>query len=263
MDLLRALTAIPGVRPLWRRVPIGNVETRVRYDIWSRPNYAYGLWRAVRLAREHSIPAITAIEFGVAAGDGLAALEDIADRISEASKTRVHVVGFDAASGMPPALDYRDLPFVWRPGSFPMNEPALRARLRAAELIIGNVSTTVGPFLERCPAPIGFVSFDLDYYSSTMEAFKILDGPSSTRLPRIQCYFDDVIQPEGACYSPFTGELLAIDDFNAQHAHQKIAKLQHLGWLRRHPAMWNDQMYVCHDFEHPLYNVNRPPDTPW
>jgi len=106
---------------------------------------------------------------------------------------------------------------------------------------------------------VGFLSFDLDYYSSTMQAFHIFDDGSESRLPRVFCYFDDLIWPERACYSEFTGEYAAIRDFNSQSKHKKISKIAGLRWMRERARAWNEQIYVLHDFEHPLYSKNITP----
>jgi hypothetical protein len=137
-----------------------------------------------------------------------------------------------------------------------MDEAALRQRLRTAKLVIGDVSKTVPEFVKSPSAPIGFISFDLDYYSSTAQAFRIFSGAASTRLPRVHCYFDDILWPERACYSEFTGEYLAIREFNEANQSKKIAKLPHLHWMRPLPAYWNEQVYVFHDFAHPDYPTN-------
>ncbi len=187
---------------------------------------------------------MTAIEFGVAGGLGLVALENHARLIGERFGVRFSVVGFDSGTGMPTPHDYRDLPHVWAGGYYKMDEEALRAKLTDAELIIGPVAETVPAFLERRPDPVGFISFDLDYYSSTKQAFQIFEGLAATRLPRIWCYLDDTIWPERACFNEFTGEYLAINEFNAEHEQMKVAKLPYLSWARPISAAWNDQLYV-------------------
>jgi hypothetical protein len=73
------------------------------------------------------------------------------------------------------------------------------------------------------------------------------------------CYFDDIIYPAHACHNEFVGELLAIKEFNAAHEHRKIAPIHLLRHMRLIPAPWNEQMYVMHDFGHPLYCVNITP----
>ena len=109
-------------------------------------------------------------------------------------------------------------------------------------------------FARETPPPIGFISFDLDYYSSTMAAFKLFAGDHSHFLPRVTCYFDDLVGGILDAYTQFTGELLAIDEFNAANADMKIDRVRGL----RHqtgqlPAQWHEQIYVAHRFSHPDY----------
>jgi hypothetical protein len=251
---VRLLARIPGARRVWLKLPVGGVDLRTEHDIWTRPAYAFGLYAAAELALQLRISAISAIEFGVAGGDGLVMLEQIAAQIGPRFGVKISVYGFDTGTGMPPPRDYRDLPHVWGPGFYKMDESRLRARLRHAELILGDVHQTVPAFLSRAnPAPVGFVSFDLDYYSSTKGAFRIFGGSPATRLPRVLSYFDDTIWPLRAYYNEYTGELRAIHEFNAENMDQKICKIHALSWVRAHAAAWNEQMYVCHDFAHPLY----------
>jgi len=259
--VLRNLTAVPGVRGLWVRFPLGSVPLRVRYGAWTRPHYAFGVYHAADLARKLGLTSISVIEFGVAGGRGLVALEGIAARVSDALKIGITVVGFDAGSGMPAAEDYRDLPHVWGPGFYKMDFAALRKQLSpSTQLLIGDVSVTIPQFLSSDHAPVGFVAFDLDYYSSTMKAFKVFD--TEKLLPRVYCYFDDILWPETACHNEYVGELCAIREFNSSHDCQKLCPIHLLRHMRVHPAPWNDQMYVLHGFKHPLYAVNITPQGP-
>jgi hypothetical protein len=53
-------------------------------------------------------------------------------------------------------------------------------------------------------------------------------------------------------YSEFTGELLAIKEFNAAHEHMKIAPVNGLRfWGTRIPQSWHEQIFVAHLFTHP------------
>src|SRR5205823_1690473 len=99
----------------------------------------------------------------------------------------------------------------------------------------------------------------LDYYSSTKRAFGLFEGPPHTRLPRVFCYFDDTVEPERACHNEYTGELCAIREFNCEHEDKKISPVHLLRHLRVHPERWNDEMYILHDFSHPLYRRNITP----
>jgi hypothetical protein len=236
----------------------------MQFDITRQPWYAYGVYNAAVLAQRLGIAAISVIELGVAGGRGLIEMERIAEEVGRRVGVRIEVYGFDSGAGMPPPIDYRDLPHVWGEGFYHMDQDALRARLRSAELVLGDVANTIPEFLARASlAPIGFVAFDLDYYSSTKAAFALFEGAATTRLPRVYCYFDDITGPEFACMNPYVGELAAISEFNAAHATRKISQLLNLRLERPKPSRWNEQIYVFHDFEHPRYTTNIAPEGGW
>lgn len=223
--------------------------------VTARPHYLWGVMLGAHTARVLGIERITAIEFGVAGGNGLLELERAAATAAELIGVEVAPLGFDTGTGMPPPTDHRDVPFVIREGYFPMDEGALRARLRRAELVLGPVAETLPAWGRRGHPPVGFVAFDLDYYSSTMEAFTLLEGPAERMLPRIACYFDDVL---GYGWNDFNGERAAIGDFNAAHAERKIAKVHGLRYeLPPSEFMlpWHEKLYVAHLFDHPLYGT--------
>jgi hypothetical protein len=252
--IARALR-VPGTRSLWKRFPLGQVETRVRFDVWDRPHYAYGVWSAAQLAKSLKLPGISVFELGVAGGRGLLALEAIAKRIASDLDLHIDVYGFDIGSGMPEPLDYRDVPYVWRKGFYKMDVSRIQQqRLTSAKIIIGDVAATLPSWTGQAGVlPLGFVAFDMDFYSSTATSFCLFDGPFSSRLPRVLCYFDDIRWPEYAYHNEFVGELLAIREFNERNEKQKLCPIHLLRNVRMIPAPWNGQMYVLHDFLHPGY----------
>ena len=76
-----------------------------------------------------------------------------------------------------------------------MDYKKLSKKLKKTKLILGDVSKTISKFnTDYNPAPIGAIFFDLDYYTSTINAFKIFENSDEKLLPRIICYFDD-LQP--------------------------------------------------------------------
>ena len=258
--ILRRLTSLPGARSLWCRFPVGPLKLRVHFGISSRPHYAFGIYSAADLAAKLNIPVISVIEFGVAGGRGLLAMEHIAAEVSRTLGVGIEVYGFDIGSGMPTPLDFRDLPHVWDKGFYAMDQGALEALLKQAKLIVGDVAKTVPEFARtHLTAPVGFVAFDLDYYSSTKAALQIFDGGPESHLPRVFCYFDDVIWPESACHNEYMGELCALREFNEEHARMKVTPIHMFAYTRPHPAAWNEQTYVLHDYQHPLYCVNLTP----
>ncbi|MGH7987761.1 MAG: hypothetical protein ACREQX_15965 [Candidatus Binataceae bacterium] len=209
----------------------GGFRARVAWDLVQRAHYAYGLLEGADQARAAGLDSFTAVEFGVAAGEGLLNLCKIAERIKAATGVTVQIAGFDTGQGMPPPTDYRDHPEQFATGDFPMDFAALRARLPAnCRLVLGPVGDTVEQFRRtvlNAQAPLGFVAFDLDYYSSTKQAFALLTDPNAAKylfLPLL--YFDDIVLPS---YSDWAGELLAINEFNAE---QQMRKIQQYRFLR-------------------------------
>jgi hypothetical protein len=233
----------------------GNLTTKIAYDAFERPQFAYGIYQAALQAKALGYDGFSAIEFGVAGGAGLVAMETIAEEIGAAVGLAIDVYGFDTGEGQPPAVDYRDVPFVWTSGQFRMDQDKLKQRLKRAKLVIGDVAQSAGRFIiDHEPRPIGFMSFDMDYYSSTVSAFRLLEHGHQCFLPRAFCYFDDIVGDDHEIHCAFTGELLAIDEFNAAHAMIKIAPVHGLALKRIIPDHWHIKTYVLHRFEHPDYD---------
>ena len=224
-----------------------------RRDPALRGHFAWGVLSAGQLASVLQIPRISVIEFGVAGGNGLVALESVAAQVAAIYGIDIDVYGFDTGEGLPPPEDYRDLPNLYRKSGFPMDEAKLRARLTRAQLVLGDVASTLGQFLATVPAPVGFVSVDVDLYTSTLAVLQLFDAPLQCLLPRVYCYFDDIL---GETFSEFTGERLAIAEYNAAHTHHKISPIFGLRYFLPPPdahEAWPDQMYIAHLFDHELY----------
>lgn len=254
MGLLSQLLRLPYVKGLWARFPVGSVEHRVLYGIYPRANYAYGVYWSAVLAARLGIPRMTAIEFGVAGGLGLLALENVAQELGAHVGVKIDVVGFDSGEGMPAPVDYRDLPHIWNVGFYRMEPEKLRARLRSAKLVLGDVATTTDEWLRTgMESPVGFVAFDLDYYSSTKAALRIFEGKESTHLPRVHCYFDDLEANDLGCMNRYVGEHLAIREFNDAHSDRKIGPIEGIRSCRTRWEHWQDRMYAFHNFAHPAY----------
>jgi hypothetical protein len=225
------------------------VENGVR----TRPQYLWPLLHAAHAASSLGLPSISALEFGVAGGNGLLALERAAAAATELSGTEVEIYGFDTGTGMPPPADPRDAPWLIEPSWFEMDEEALRARLDGSQLVLGDVAETVREWSGSDHPPIGFISFDLDYYSSTVQAFRVLDGDAERLLPRVPCYFDDLF---GYGWTDFTGERAAITEFNEAHDRRKIGKIHGLRYelpAAESAEAWHEKLYLVHVFDHPRY----------
>ena len=239
---------------LWniQKRAIGTYDWRVGLGAVERPAYAYCVREAARLAKRLDVPRISVIEFGVAGGGGLLALERHAEQVSASLGIEIEVYGFDTGQGLPKPVDYRDLPYHWQAGYFKMDPELLRARIKRATLILGDIEETLPTFVETYdPAPIGAVMHDMDFYSSTSVGLKLFDVDESRRLPRIFTYFDDVIGDAISLYNDYTGERLAIAEFNQSHPSQKICPAYHLA--HKGSTEWHEQIYIVHDFTHSRY----------
>jgi hypothetical protein len=218
-----------------------------------RAHYVWGVMQAARLAVVLGLGAISVLELGVAGGNGLVALEDVAERIRREYDIDIDVYGFDMGKGLPKPRDHRDLPNLFAEGDYPMNVGRLRARLHDARLMLGPVSETVREFIASAPAPVGFVAFDLDLYTSTRDAFALLDATPSLLLPRVHCYFDDIL---GLTYGDCNGPRLAISEFNDAHDLRKISPVYGLRHFVPHAfadSAWTEKIFMAHIFDHDLY----------
>jgi len=219
----------------------------------ARPQYLWPLLHAAHAARALSLPAISALEFGVAGGNGLLDMEQAAAAATRLTGTEIEIVGFDSGTGMPASEDHRDAPWLIEPSYFEMDEAALRARLRSAQLVLGDVAETVPRWSRSGHPPIGFAAFDLDYYTSTVQALQVLEGDPDGLLPRVPCYFDDLF---GYGFTDFTGAHAALAEFNAAHEHRRLGKIHGLRFElppEEFQQPWHEKLYVLHAFDHPRY----------
>ena len=218
----------------------GSFKKKVAYDLVVRPEYAFGIYESALKAKSLGIKGISIIEFGVAGGAGLMNMIEIAKKTTKATGVQIKVYGFDTGKGMPPPIDFRDHPELYGHGDFPMNIDALKEGLgNEAELILGDIDEQLVKFESQLDPdyPIGFVSVDVDYYSSTVSALKVFNYKPSCYLPLTYIYFDDIYHLH---HNSKCGELLAIKEYNERNdlrviePHQFIRKyrmLKNAGWL--------------------------------
>jgi hypothetical protein len=223
----------------------------LRHDGCHHP-YAWGMMKGVHLAKVLEIDRVSVIEFGVAGGNSLVAMERIAEKLQQIFGVAIDVFGFDTGVGLPKPEDHRDMPNLWSEGFFPMDVPKLKKRLQRAQLVLGDTRETVPKFILSDALPVAFVSFDVDFYTSTMHAFGLFEADHRLLLPRVYCYFDDIL---GYTFGDYVGERLAISDFNASHKMRKISPIYGLRYYapkRYADWMWEKQ-YMAHIFDHPFY----------
>jgi hypothetical protein len=232
-----------------------SYEARLHIGAIDRPSYGYCIFQAAKLACSLGYRKISAIEFGCGGGNGLVDAEMHIAEIKKIFPLEIELYGFDTGVGLPPPRDYRDMPYYFRAGLYKMESVSLQRKLKQAKIVIGDVERTCATFFrEYKPAPVGCILHDLDYYSSTRAAFTLFDSSSSFFLPRVFMYFDDIIGNNDTWLcSDFTGERLAIEEFNKGHDLQKISKNYYLP-LRYPNEWWPHQIYIYHDFAHSKYN---------
>jgi hypothetical protein len=256
--LLRWLNHPAPMRSLARKAvkafSLFSYEDRLRFCAIDRPHYGHCLFEATKLAARLNYPRISAIEFGCGGGNGLLSAEMHVSEIEKVYPVKFELYGFDSGEGLPAANDYRDFPYYFNSGQFRMDVDDLRSRLKRARIIVGNIGITCQDFCEKYnPSPIGCILNDLDYYSSTRDSFEIFCADSKHFLPRVFMYFDDIIGDNVWLPSEFTGELLAVHEFNCNNSTRKIAVNRAMPMI--YPdQLWANQIYIYHDFTHPRYN---------
>jgi hypothetical protein len=231
---------------------LGGFRMQVEFDLIERRRYAFALLQAADWANRYGTKHIHALEFGVAAGAGIVNLAWLAERVTKETGVKISIVGFDTGTGMPPPSDYRDYPEEFREGDFPTPGRAQLDRLLPPEvkILYGPIAETARGFAGTVDAPIGFVSFDLAYYSSTVDALQVLNGPATHYLPTVACYIGAILIDTA---NPDVGELLAIREFNEQSALRKLhphTSLREKRVLKN--ARWHKQIYTCHVHDHPI-----------
>lgn len=230
---------------------LGSYRAKVAFDLQVRQQFAFPILHAADVANQHGVSKVTILEFGVADGAGLRNMCALAARTTKATGIKFDVVGFDRIGGLPAPMDHRDHPEVWPEGEFTNDMEAVARSLPPnGHLIVGDIKDTVAPFLQEIDpaAPIGFISIDVDYYSSAKACLDVLLGPSTKYLPTVSVYLDD-IGVETA--NPWCGELLAVEEFNGENELRKIAPFSFLSHRRLFKNVdWIDQMYTAHIFDH-------------
>ncbi len=237
------------------KLSLGTYKQRFMLGLVERPYYGYIIYHAAVLAKKLGYDHISVLEFGVSTGYGLLNLEYHAKNIQDWLEIEIELYGFDTGEGMPEPIDHRDLPYAWRKSWYKMDLDQLISKLNKAKLVLGNVNETTMDFFKNYnPAPIGAIAFDLDYYSSTFDAFKIFTSQVKNFLPRIFCYFDDIIGDERSLFTEHTGERLAISEFNEKSDGIKIGYPYHLICREKVVESWHHKIRSIHFFKHEKYN---------
>lgn len=237
----------------------GNLRQKIDFDLVLRQQHAYSLLNVADQARQLGLRRVSVFEFGVAAGAGLLNLQHLAQRITVLTGVGFDIYGFDTGAGMPPPASYKDHPELYQAGDFPMDHQRLREKLGPdTRLVLGPIATSISEFLAKdfSAAPIAFISLDVDYYSSTVDALKLLRHQANSFLPRVVIYLDDL---EDLSHNSHCGEMAAVNEFTAANPLRPIEKHAFLrGYRLFKNARWIDHIYQCHVLDHPLRNNLNP-----
>ena len=119
LTTFRALDKLPV--PAVKRAMIrrrGDFREMEAHGLIQRANYAYGILRAADLARFLGKTRATVCEFGVATGNGLLNMVELAELIRAETGVEIRVVGLDTGAGLPTVAGYKDHPEIWSAGDF-------------------------------------------------------------------------------------------------------------------------------------------------
>ena len=250
--IINNLKSSRKLRRIIRNYKIGSFAFRMKINALRRVPYAYICFNAALLAKKLGYERISVIEYGVGEGSGLLSLEEYTEQIEKILGIQIDIYGFDTGQGLPKPKDYRDLPYHWKEGFFSMNKNDLLKKLKKTKLIIGNIQETSKTFFSNYkPAPIGAVIHDFDFYSPTKIALSMMEGNTNFFLPRVFSYFDDTIGNDIELFNDYTGERLAINEFNSNNPDIKISTPYH--FLRHAKESWHHQIWIIHFFKHLKY----------
>ena len=230
----------------------GGIKIKIFFDYYIRQHHAYCILKCAEEAKRLNINTISLIEFGVANGAGLMNISKLSKKVTKVTGIEFKIYGFDTGAGMPVPKSFEDHPELYKVGDYPMDLINLKLKLdNNVELIIGDLDKTIKNFSQNVlNFPIGFISLDVDYYSSSVQALNLLDSINSNQLlPCTYLYVDDI---EEDTHNSICGELGAIASFNKNNCKNIfIEKNSNIRWNRVFKnAKWIDKIFYIHNFNH-------------
>ena len=230
----------------------------IKYGVLPRPNYALGILMAAHQAKELNYKKISIIELGCWNFEGLIDIENYINDIKKFIDIDFNVYGFELGSGhIKEETDPRNRLYELSGGDYAFKKEENIKKLKFSELILGDVKETVPKFLEEKhldEAPLGFVIFDLGFYTSAKDALNLLKSKSKRYLPRTIIYSDNnyfVLENEA--------DKLAFAEFN----NEKGKTISPIGELAEQLSIsWNKwiflgkRMFILSDLKHEKYNIN-------
>jgi len=170
---------------------------------------------------------LSLIELGVYNGTGLQFIFNVAKCLTENIGMKYNIYGFDSFEGIPDLKGFEDHNELWKKGQYKCKhtyEKMVKNFKNKATLIKGDVENTITPFLDEIldiNFPNGFISLDLDLYTSSRSGLKILEDTNSNKyIPTVTMIVDD--QDYLITYNNWCGEGKAIKEFNNENKYRKI-----------------------------------------
>ncbi len=223
-----------------------------------RANYALGILMAAHQAKELNYKKISIIELGCWNLEGLIDIENYIHDIKKFIDIDFNVYGFELGTGhIVEETDPRNRLYELSGGNYAFKKKDNLKKLTFSKLILGDVKDTVPKFLEEGhldDAPLGFIIFDLGFYSSAKNALQLLKSDSKRYLPRSIIYSDNnyfVLKNEA--------DKAAFAEFNLEGGKTispigELAEQLSLSWNKW--IFLGKRMYMLSDLKHEKYNIN-------
>ncbi len=230
----------------------------IKNGVLPRPNYALGILMAAHQAKELNYKKISVIELGCWNFEGLIDIENYIDDIKKFIDIDFNVYGFELGSGhIKEEIDPRNRLYELSGGDYTFIKKENLKKLKFSKLVLGDVKETVPKFLEEKhldEAPLGFIIFDLGFYTSAKDALNLLKSKSNRYLPRTTIYSDNnyfVLENEA--------DKLAFKEFNNEGGKTispigELAEQLSLSWKKW--IFLGKRMFILSDLKHEKYNVN-------
>ena len=230
----------------------------IKYGVLPRPNYALGILMAAHQAKELNYKKISIIELGCWNFEGLIDIENYINDIKKFIDIDFSVYGFELGSGhIKEETDPRNRLYELSGGDYAFKKDENIKKLKFSKLILGDVKETVPKFLEEKHldnAPLGFVIFDLGFYTSAKDALNLLKSKSKRYLPRTIIYSDNnyfVLENEA--------DKLAFAEFNNEGGKTispigELAEQLSISWNKW--IFLGKRMFILSDLKHEKYNIN-------
>ena len=230
----------------------------IKYGVLPRPNYALGILMAAHQAKELNYKKISIIELGCWNFEGLIDIENYINDIKKFIDIDFSVYGFELGSGhIKEETDPRNRLYELSGGDYAFKKDENIKKLKFSKLILGDVKETVPKFLEEKhldDAPLGFVIFDLGFYTSAKDALNLLKSKSKRYLPRTIIYSDNnyfVLENEA--------DKLAFAEFNNEGGKTispigELAEQLSISWNKW--IFLGKRMFILSDLKHEKYNIN-------